>query len=201
MNSIVRAGTRSGPVKEGGRQENAKAVRSGLTAAFRHFNFKPLAERFWKYVDRRGPDECWMWTGSRRGEGMRYGSVAIHRDENPNGVKGHTDGAHRVSWAMANGRGVPGGLFVLHSCDVKLCVNPAHLRIGTHAENMEEMVEKGRQNKARGERCRHAKIDCATAIRIKSMLDEKSNLEIAREIGITPKIVSDIRRGITWRHV
>jgi hypothetical protein len=168
MNSIVRAGTRSGPVKEGGRQENAKAVRSGLTAAFRHFNFKPLAERFWKYVDRRGPDECWMWTGSRRGEGMRYGSVAIHRDENPN---------------------------------VKLCVNPAHLRIGTHAENMEEMVEKGRQNKARGERCRHAKIDCATAIRIKSMLDEKSNLEIAREIGITPKIVSDIRRGITWRHV
>ena len=96
---------------------------------------KPLAERFWAKVDRRGPDDCWNWTAmthpdghGRIGEGGHYGRMLY---------------AHRVSYELHIGP-IPPGLVVMHKCDNPRCVNPAHLQLGTDADNHRDCWNKGR---------------------------------------------------------
>lgn len=91
-----------------------------------------VARRFWDKVDKSG--DCWLWTaGITAG---KYGIISI---------SGKRHYAHRVSWELVNGP-VPEGLFVLHKCDVRRCVRPDHLFIGTHDDNMADMMAKGRHS-------------------------------------------------------
>lgn len=94
-----------------------------------------LETRFWRKVARRGPDECWLWTGSVFSEQRPYGCF---------GIKGRSFRAHRVAWSLANGRDIPAGKVVCHACDNPRCVNPAHIWLGTPLENMRDMLRKGR---------------------------------------------------------
>lgn len=85
--------------------------------------------RFLRRAGVRGLDLCWLWRG-----GLCNGYGTFHyKDE---------VAAHRASWALHHGP-IPKGLFVLHSCDNKRCVNPSHLHLGTHADNMLEWQERG----------------------------------------------------------
>jgi len=95
----------------------------------------PLEERFWNKVNKTSPAGCWIWTASRGSAG--YGQFLL---------KERPIGAHRVAWELTKGL-IPLGLYVCHKCDNKLCVNPQHLFLGTQADNIADMVSKGRQAK------------------------------------------------------
>lgn len=90
-------------------------------------------DAFWSKVDVRGEDECWCWIAGTQSKG--YGSFWI---------SGKSYNAHRVSFMIANGY-MP-TLLVLHSCDVRRCVNPKHLREGTQLDNVQDMMDRGRAN-------------------------------------------------------
>ncbi len=106
-----------------------------------HKHAKGWYGNFWAKVNKT--DGCWFWLGSTRkssrtGQSMVYGTSYHGKKLLP---------AHRVSWEIVNNREVPVGFFVLHKCDVTLCVNPSHLFIGTHEDNMRDMVLKGRNKR------------------------------------------------------
>jgi hypothetical protein len=90
------------------------------------------AERFWAKVQKT--DACWIWTGSKNEFG--YGTFTRRSGESPRR-------AHRFAWELVRSA-IPKGLSVLHNCDNPACVNPDHLFLGTHRDNMHDMVQKGR---------------------------------------------------------
>jgi hypothetical protein len=93
-----------------------------------------LEERFWRRVDRRGPDECWPWTGHLGVDG--YGVLWRRRRVLVR--------AHRLSLQFKLGRDLPSEVCACHTCDNRVCVNPAHLVEGTRADNNRDMFAKGR---------------------------------------------------------
>ena len=101
-------------------------------------------ERFFSRIEYT--DFCWLWTGYVRPEG--YGSIGRVL-------------THRASWKIHFGP-IPDGLFVCHECDNRRCVNPAHLWVGTHQDNMDDMIRKGREahniGMFAGEKCYKAKL-------------------------------------------
>lgn len=91
-----------------------------------------LVHRFWAKVDKRGPDECWPWTGAKSSHG--YGNFC---------VEGRTEKASRFSWFLVHGAIEP-GICICHHCDNPICVNPAHLFAGTRLDNTRDCQAKGR---------------------------------------------------------
>lgn len=112
---------------------------------------KPIEERFWDKVNKDTESGCWEWRSSIRGNG--YGAFFTHLQ--PEGRKCH--GAHRYSWELVNGA-IPEGLWVLHKCDNRICVNPDHLFLGDRTDNMRDCAAKGRVStigKSRQTHCKH----------------------------------------------
>ena len=146
--------------------------------------------RFWSKVRKGKPDECWPWL-SRTARGYRRFWL---------GERHPTYKAHRIAWVLANGP-IPDGLCVCHHCDNRICMNPAHLFLGTNADNSADMIAKGRQ--VRGSRHHFAKL---TAEQVRSIRKEYASgriaqPQLARRYGIIQANVSMIVNRHTWKHV
>ena len=99
------------------------------------------SKSYYRFLEMYEPDPytgCWNWTESTAPNG--YGRMSYN---------GTTDYAHRLSWNAHFGV-IPDGLHVLHRCDNPTCVNPEHLFLGTHQDNMDDMMRKGRRGNTGG---------------------------------------------------
>lgn len=157
-----------------------------------------LLARFWAKVDKRGPDECWPWTGACTEKG--YGQIAI-------GDSGKTALATHVALAAA-GRGRPWpGAIAMHKCDNPPCVNEAHLTWATQGDNVRDSHSKGRQGprarKAsatpRGSNHGNAKLDEAKVRYIRT--SSATSIALGLELGVTSTCVLNVRNRTTWRHI
>jgi hypothetical protein len=150
-----------------------------------------LAQRLAHYTDRTGgEDACWTWTGTVDTWG--YGQLTW---------KNQPHRAHRLAWIATHGP-VPVGLSVCHRCDHPLCCNPAHLRTGTHQDNMADMVAKGRASRhgaPPGERNWQAKLTEADVRAIRAA--EGTQRAIAKRFGVSRETVRQVLRGKIWSHV
>ena len=136
-------------------------------------------ERFWMCP----MSGCWIWMGYCDKDG--YGSISIkHRPLQ----------SHRFSWILFKGN-IPDGMSVLHRCDVPACVNPAHLFLGTIADNMRDRDRKSRQ--ARGERINNSKLTASEVLKIRE--DWRSAKVVAADYGIGKSEVQYIRARAVWR--
>ena len=151
---------------------------------------RSLKERFWAKIDMKGPDECWEWIGGKNGKG--YGVF---------GVGGKTILAHRMAWEINNGPISKGkgyhGTCVLHYYDKPGCVNPTHLFLGTHVDNMHDMTRKERQ--AHGEAQGQSRLTEQDIHEIRRSLEiGYSQKAIAHRHGVSRRTIYDIDNGYTW---
>jgi len=158
-------------------------------------------ERFWSKVKKT--DRCWLWTASTtRG----YGQFVN------NGIQGQ---AHRFSFRLHKGE-IPEGKSVCHSCDVRNCVNPEHLWLGTATDNMRDAVKKGRiatgsrngcsthpERLKRGRENKKAKLtpEIVLTIRVRYSQGGVSLQRLADEHGVTKQSVWFIIHNKHWRHI
>jgi len=165
---------------------------------------------FWRKVEKK--ESCWIWPSKNR-----YGAVRFSVGKERSWL------VHRFSWLIHRGE-IPAGMCVCHTCDVSRCVNPDHLYLGTHAENMRDMKNRKRYKVPskedckkgyglglklhpapirRGERQYNAKLTDAQAREIKELVGPKgmTHRAVAKMFGITHKTVWEIYHGLRWAHV
>lgn len=151
-----------------------------------------LLELFWDKVSRGEPDQCWEWRAALRGNG--YGCLKHG---------GHLLSAHVVSYAIHNGEVPPDGHVVMHSCDNRQCVNPAHLSAGSPRQNYRDMRDRGRDNQARGERMPSAKlsVDLVRLIHALNIVRGWGRRRTSRALGVSEAGVDCVLVRHSWRHV
>lgn len=150
---------------------------------------RPLAARFLEKITRVDGFDCWLWSGVRDTSG--YGMIK----DGPNHRK-----SNRIAWELYRGP-IPDGLQVLHRCDVRHCVNPDHLFLGTNTTNVIDRTVKGRSNRPLGERHPHAKLDDATVRAIRRAPTRAAAMALSVALNISPHTIDDVRYGRSWKHV
>lgn len=146
-------------------------------------------QRFWDKVNKNGPIHpvhggCWIWTAYKTPLG--YGAFCLAGKIL----------SHRLSWEYANGP-IPVGMFVLHKCDVRSCVNPEHLFLGTQKDNMADRNAKGRY--AKGETHKQTKLTNADVLAIRA--DTRTSRVVAREYSVSHQNINHIRSRKGWTHL
>jgi hypothetical protein len=155
-------------------------------------------ENFWSKVEKT--DFCWNWKASSRGNG--YGAFKY---------KKKVVDAHRVSFMLTKGE-IPKGMYVCHKCDNRSCVNPDHLFLGTHRDNMIDCFKKGRMFIPENQKFRftegnipkNRKLDLVKVLEIKEAIKTKGKkplTQIAKEFGVSIFIVYDIVNRKNYKNI
>lgn len=158
--------------------------------------------RFNSKINKNTPSGCWLWVGAtvhppiskkRKSELRPYVSVPKNED-----CASRQHYAHRISWIIKNGP-IPKGMMVCHHCDNTLCVNPDHLFVGTHRDNMLDMVSKGRQGNHKGELHGMAKL---TEAEVRFILSSNATgVSLAKKFRVHESTICLIRKKKHWTHV
>lgn len=130
---------------------------------------------------------CWLWTGAEDGYPL------IRR-------RGLRTSVHRLSYALSRGA-IPAGLHVMHKCDTKLCVNPAHLEAGTNAQNVRDAYSRGLTIARSGAGCPHAKLTPEQVAEIRAVrgrFRRGQQSEMAARFGVATTTIRAVRMGRTW---
>ena len=142
-------------------------------------------KRFWSKIPRRETNQCWEWTGSKNRKGYGYITIA----------KRHF-AAHRLAWELTIGA-IPPGLCCCHHCDNPGCVNPAHLFLGTHDDNMADCKAKNRQTQ--GSRNPASKLLESDVLEIRTLLKRGlTQREVATRYNVKRQTIGDISTGTGW---
>lgn len=137
---------------------------------------------FWNKVDIKTSDVCWEWKASKNPKG--YGQCKFFTK---------TIGAHRVAYMLSWGD-IPDGMEIMHSCDNRSCCNPAHLSVGTHLENINDMHNKKRK---------YTKLSEKEVVEIKKLLSEKiiTQRAIAKKYNIHFATINAIAKNKIWAKI
>ena len=190
-----------------------KTVRTQFCSRDCYHAWYASPESFWSKVDQTG--ECWPWMRSKK----RFGHGAAWFD-------GQLWQASRLAWTLAYGP-IPEGFFACHHCDNPPCCRPSHLFLGTQADNIADMVAKGRyrnimlahpelaargdangsrkhpERVARGERQGCARLTEIHVLAIRAALaaHELTKAQLARQYGVAFMTITCIERRRTWTHI
>lgn len=149
-------------------------------------------ERYQAKVDRQGPDDCWLWTG-KIGADHGYGCFWDGSKE----VR-----AHRWGYQELVGP-IPDGKVVRHTCDVKPCQNPSHWLLGTQADNVRDMIERGRRviSPQPGEANGNSRL---TAVQVEEIRQRyggggETYYTLGAEFSVTPTMIGHIIQRKRWK--
>jgi len=151
-----------------------------------------IADRFWRKVDKRGPEDCWPWIACARKPTEGYGAFWFDGRHHP---------APKIAWYLTFGN-LP-ALQTLHRCDNPTCCNPSHLFLGTNVENNADKVAKRRH--VFGSRQVKAKLTETDALEIKRLKPAGRapygfRTELAARFGVKPGTITDIWIR-SWKHI
>jgi len=151
-----------------------------------------IEQRFWPKVAIDDSDKCWIWMAQRKPAG--YGQLRFGPDH-------ATTCAHRVAWLIVVGQ-IPDGMNVLHRCDNPSCVNPRHLFLGSHRDNMLDKERKGRANHPRGEE-NHAKLRTEDVLHIRRLYaaGQATQADLGRRFHVSPGYIWHLVNGSKWSHL
>lgn len=145
--------------------------------------------RIWKYIDQDGPGGCWLWTGCKNERG--YGLTNVGRVKNQR--------VHRLVYQLRHGP-LPSTVFCLHKCDVRNCVNPDHIFLGSYKENGADMKAKGRST--RGTKNSRAKLTEDDVRELRRLREEGWTAKrLSQRFGVALSTCVEIWRRVRWAHV
>lgn len=149
-------------------------------------------QRFLEKVTIKGPADCWLWIGAISSNG-RIGSFWLD---------GKNVNAHRAAYLLQTGP-ILNNLCVLHKCDVSLCMNPAHLFLGTQADNMADMDQKGRRVNPIGvnhgsNKLTEEQVNEILRLRTQTKMTLKA---IAKLFSVSDMTIHHITTNATWKHI
>ena len=163
----------------------------GKPALTKHEWWSRARKRFWSKVDICSDGECWNWTGRTINTGYGQFDWRTYKREL----------SHRAAWMLKHIKSIPDGLCVLHTCSNRLCCNPAHLYLGTRADNMHDAIRFGEIQ--HGEGHHRSKLTASDVIRIREMYGkgDHSQTNLAIMFNVSQSQISRIIRKLRWNHL